>query len=79
MKLGCLFPGQGSQKVGMGKDLYDGLSFARERFKKADACLGFELSAIMFNGPMEVQWLRKIIAEQRFNHWDRSAQFEHGY
>ena len=45
-----IFPGQGSQFPGMGKDLFEGYSFAREIFSEADELLGFSLSEIMFNG-----------------------------
>jgi len=45
-----IFPGQGSQFPGMGKDLFENYSFAREIFSEADELLGFSLSEIMFNG-----------------------------
>jgi [acyl-carrier-protein] S-malonyltransferase len=48
-----LFPGQGSQKPGMGKDLYDSLPAAKEIFDAADAALGFSLSSLCFNGPAD--------------------------
>ena len=48
-----LFPGQGSQTVGMGRTLYDGYSSARAVFEEADAALGFPLSQIVFDGPAE--------------------------
>ena len=48
-----VFPGQGSQYVGMGKDLYEQLPEARQRFEQADALLGFSLSKICFEGPEE--------------------------
>ncbi len=53
MKAVILFPGQGAQKVGMGKDLYDAYPAAREMMDKADAALGTSLTSIMFNGPDE--------------------------
>ena len=49
----AMFPGQGAQFVGMGKDLFETYSFAREIFSEADELLGFSLSDIMFNGTEE--------------------------
>ncbi len=48
-----LFPGQGSQKPGMGKDLAEAFPAAREIFDRADAALGAPLSQLMFEGPAE--------------------------
>lgn len=48
-----VFPGQGSQSVGMGKDLYDNHPVARAVFDEIDSALGQKLSDIIFNGPME--------------------------
>lgn len=45
-----VFPGQGSQFVGMGKDLYEKSPLAKELFDKADAILGFKITEIMFAG-----------------------------
>jgi [acyl-carrier-protein] S-malonyltransferase len=46
-----LFPGQGSQIVGMGKDLAEKYRVARQTFEEADSALGFELSQLCFEGP----------------------------
>ncbi len=48
-----LFPGQGSQYVGMGRDLYETYPEARATFDQADKVLGFALSDLCFNGPEE--------------------------
>lgn len=48
-----LFPGQGSQYVGMGKELYDNFRMAREVFEEADESLNFDLSGLCFQGPEE--------------------------
>jgi [acyl-carrier-protein] S-malonyltransferase len=48
-----VFPGQSSQYVGMGKDLYESSAAAREFFDKADRLLGFPLSRMCFEGPEE--------------------------
>src|ERR1700675_3892499 len=53
MTLALLFPGQGSQFVGMGKSLSDASPAAREVFEEADETLGFALSRICFEGPEE--------------------------
>lgn len=48
-----VFPGQGSQTVGMGRDLYENNAAARAVFDEVDDALGQKLSDIIFNGPME--------------------------
>src|SRR4051812_42616661 len=48
-----LFPGQGSQAVGMGKDLFERFPVARQTFEEADQALGKKLSQVCFEGPEE--------------------------
>ncbi|CAJ1315618.1 ACP S-malonyltransferase [Paenibacillus nuruki] len=52
-KIAFVFPGQGAQKVGMAKDVYDALPQAAELFKTADEVLGFSISELAFEGPEE--------------------------
>lgn len=52
-KIGLIFPGQGSQYIGMGQDLYDHFPIARQTFAEAQKALGFDLATICFGGPEE--------------------------
>ncbi|MGG3800166.1 ACP S-malonyltransferase [Metabacillus fastidiosus] len=52
-KIAFVFPGQGSQAVGMGKELYENSEEARKIFDEADSRLGEKLTDIMFEGPQE--------------------------
>src|SRR5210317_1078081 len=48
-----LFPGQGSQHAGMGKDLVDNFPVAKQVFEEANDALGFDLASLCYNGPEE--------------------------
>ena len=52
-KVAYIFPGQGAQTVGMGKDLYDNFDSVKLLFKQADEAVGFPLTKIFFEGPEE--------------------------
>ena len=54
MKIGFLFPGQGSQSVGMGKDLYDEYEVVRNVYDKVQKLIGIDIKKISFEGPEEV-------------------------
>jgi len=51
-KIAFLFPGQGSQSVGMGKDIFEAYDVVKERFQEAEAITGLPVSALCFEGPM---------------------------
>ena len=63
-----VFPGQGAQFVGMGKDLYDNNPKARELFDKANEILGFEITKIMFEGTAEELKQTKVTQPAVFLH-----------
>ena len=53
MKIGFLFPGQGSQFVGMGKDLYEKYDKVKQVYDKVNQITGINIKEISFNGPEE--------------------------
>jgi [acyl-carrier-protein] S-malonyltransferase len=59
-KIAFIFPGQGSQTVGMGKELYEKYPIARRTFDEADEALGYKLSQVCFEGPEEQLRLTEI-------------------
>jgi [acyl-carrier-protein] S-malonyltransferase len=59
-KIAFIFPGQGSQTVGMGKELFDQCPIARQTFEEADDALGYKLSQVCFAGPEEQLRLTEI-------------------
>lgn len=63
-----VFPGQGAQFIGMGKDLYDASPVAKELFEKANKILGFNITEIMFNGTDEELKETKVTQPAVFLH-----------
>lgn len=63
-----VFPGQGAQFVGMGKDLYDNSPVAKEMFEKANELLGFRITDLMFNGTPEDLKQTKVTQPAIFLH-----------
>jgi [acyl-carrier-protein] S-malonyltransferase len=63
-----VFPGQGAQYVGMGKDLFDNSTIAKDLFKKANNILKFKITDIMFNGTEEDLKQTKVTQPAIFLH-----------
>ena len=74
-----VFPGQGAQFVGMGKDLYENNALAKELFDKANEVLGFRITDIMFDGTADELKQTKVTQPAVFLHSgisDRSCSLE---
>ncbi|MDD3876333.1 MAG: ACP S-malonyltransferase [Bacteroidales bacterium] len=63
-----VFPGQGAQYIGMGKDLYETIPMARDMFEKANDILGFRITDLMFNGTEEDLRQTKVTQPAIFLH-----------
>ena len=68
MKKAYVFPGQGAQFVGMGKDMYENSELAKELFEKANEVLGFRITDLMFDGTDEDLRQTKVTQPAVFLH-----------
>src|SRR5204862_1687066 len=68
MKTAYIFPGQGSQFVGMGKELYESSAFAKQLFEQANDILGFRITDLMFSGTDEDLKQTKVTQPAIFLH-----------
>src|ERR1700719_4628223 len=68
-RIAFVFPGQGSQTVGMGKDLSEKYPIARQTFEEADEALGYKLSQVCFEGPEEQIRLTEITQPAILSVW----------
>ncbi|MCK0204108.1 acyltransferase domain-containing protein, partial [Ornithobacterium rhinotracheale] len=74
-----VFPGQGAQFVGMGKELYESNEAAKKLFEQADEILGFSISDIMFNGTPEDLKQTKVTQPAVFLHSIAAAHTIEGF
>ena len=65
-KTAFLFPGQGAQAVGMGREIYDSVPAAKELFDRAGDILGYDLAGLCFRGPAETQPLSPGVPVLRY-------------
>ena len=63
-----VFPGQGAQFTGMGKDLYESVPTAKKLFERANELLGFKITDIMFNGTADELKQTKVTQPAVFLH-----------
>ena len=70
-----VFPGQGAQYPGMGKDLYENSAEAKTLFEKANEILGFRITDIMFEGDVEDLKQTKVTQPAIFLHSRNSARY----
>ena len=74
-----VFPGQGAQFTGMGKDIFDRDPHAASLFSKADDILGFKLTEMMFNGTADEQKQTKVTQPAIFLHSVAIALTSHSF
>ena len=68
MKKAFVFPGQGAQFVGMGKDMYESSAVAKQLFEQANEILGFRITDVMFSGTDEDLRQTKVTQPAVFLH-----------